>query len=511
MEHVREDIIPELLQQIQSADIQISCKGIKSQYYSRRGLSGGTKELIPLSKLSLFVFFLHGGYSEIDNSVGPITHLSSILPGCSTLNLNTIGIKDALMIGAAPVAMSNIGNCDDFPLYSKVVKEYTELLINTLLQEHLQKSLNDIEESITQKITSSGIDIPPSSPPSHMRRERSRSPYKRQDEIQSQKSNPRDGDRDRDMDRDGDMDRESSRGERVGIMQKLKSVCKYCLKFAYKIVFTRSSLLGYEKKDIHGAIPLASDPVSSAPARAPARPEPLFIACSENKPNKTCELSGDFFIEIACKLREKLKEMDDIRFPFLISTINPKLKNSRCVLTAIDTAKERFGPVKNLKGFGSDIEPQCYNKTLYFHPVNDELLNFGAKIYTIKKKRGKISFVEKIIKVSNFFPINDIGEPIGWTRDATGGQWTTMQDLLRIGRTIGLTEHIIAFDGTCSVLKIEQNCVVSSARGIVLGGGDRGGKINRNRAKIYKKSKHTKRTNYLKKRNKTKRKYMRRK
>jgi hypothetical protein len=258
----------------------------------------------------------------------------------------------------------------------------------------------------------------------------------------------------------------------------------------------------------------------SASPLSSSKSEPIFSACSENKPDKTCELSGDFFVEIACKLREKLKEMDDIHFPDLLARLEPSYKHCSSVKSAIDTSKDRFGAVKVMKGFGTDILPKCFNKTLYYHPVNDApyFAKYGATIYTLEKKEGKINFIEKNISFDDIFPTTPTGAPIGWKRDHIGGQWTTVQGLLGRCRKLGLTEHVIAFDGSCSVFKTDQSCVATMASGIVVGGGDRDGKIKRSRTKIYKKSKRTKRSNHanhakqmncLKKQNKTKKKYMR--
>lgn len=529
------DIIPDLLRHIETADMQVSCEEVGS---SRRRREGGTKELIPLSNLSLLVFFLHGRHNDIDNFAGPVSHISAIPRGCTLLDLESIGIKDALMIGAAPPGIINLGSREDLPLYSKVIREHTELLVNTLLEEHLQKSLNDIEDSIAERITSSGIDSQ-ISPPSSPRRERSRSPDRKRSEIPSKQSKLGDRDRGRDTRKDRDIgrsrdrernrerereididrerDRELSRGEHVGFAQRIKSACKFCLNFAYRIAFSPNSLLGYVKQTTL-ATPLdARRNVSSTAVRGAA---PIFTACSENNPDKTCELSGDFFVEVACKLREKLKEMDDIRFPFLLTCLDSSCKNSSSIKSAIGTSKDRFGPVKVMKGFGTDIDPECFNKTLYYHPVNDFgfFAEYGATLYTIYKKKGKIEFIEKKIGFDSIFPTTARGVPIGWSRDTDGGQWTTFQGLLSKCRTLGLTEHVIVFDGSCSVFKTEQSCAATFGRGIVLGGGDRDGKIKRNRSKIYKKirTKRTKRTNqskqmtHLKKQNKTKRKYIRR-
>ena len=518
-------IIHDLLSHLEDADVQVSCEEVGSVGRRRKG---GTKELIPLSKLSLLVFFLHGRHNDVDNTSGPVLNVSSITSGCTPINFEAVRIKDALMIGAAPPGIVNIGSREELPIYSKAIREDMNKLVNELLHEHLQKSLNDIEDSIAQRIESTGIDsqiIPPSSPGRERSRSPSGSPDKKYSETPIQKSKLGYRDRSRDRDRDRDRDKESSRGERVGIMERINSACKFCFNFAYRIVFSTTSLLGYVKQDTSSVTPLMMGSQKSVSLMSSTRAAPIFTACSENKPNETCELSGDFFVEIACKLREKLKEMDDIRFPFLLTCLDPSCEHSSVIKSAIDTSKNRFGPVKVMKGFGTDIDPKCFNKTLYYHPVNDApyFAKYGATIYTIYKKKGKIAFREKKIGFDDIFPTTTTGAPIGWKRDTSGGKWTTFEGLLGRCRQLGLTEHVIAFDGSCSIFRTEQSCVATTGPGIVLGGGDRDGKIKRSRPKIYKKSKRTKRLtraknhanrtkqmNYLKKLNKTKKKYMRR-
>ena len=503
-----ESIIPSLLNELKDSYMDVSCKEFDS---SRTRLQrGGTKkELIKLSDLSLLVFFLHGRYDDIDNSVNEVKHIAAVPPGCTPLNLQSLGIRNALMIGAAPPGIINIGNCEELPLFSKLIKEYTEELINTLLTEHLKKSLNDVEEIIAQKISTSGVDSPPQSPKV---RERSRSPERTH--IENPNKNSKHGERERERERK----RELSRGEHTGMMEKIRGACKFCLNFVYRIVFSPSSLLGYAKQSTPSATPFDSGRASSSSNTGVTT---MFTACSENKPDKTCELSGDFFVEVASKLRDKLKEMDTReRFPYIVKNINPQYLNSKCFLAAKDTSGQRFGPVKIMRGFGSDIDPHCFNKTLYFHPVNDGFSNFGAKIFTISKKQGKISFKENIIRINSIFPTNAAGIPIGWNRDADGGQWTTMQNLLHVCRNLGLTEHIMIFDGTCSVFKTDQSCAATFERGIVLGGGDKNRKIkikiNISRGKKYKKirtnrANRSKQISRLKHRNNTKKKYIPRK
>ena len=522
-------IIHDLLRHIETADIQVSCEEDGSV---GRGRRGGTKELIPLSKLSLLVFFLHGRHNDVDNTSGPVLNVSSFPWGCTPINFEAVGIKDAIMIGAAPPGIVNLGSREELPTYSKAIREEMNKLVNELLHEHLQKSLNDIEESIAQKIESTGIDSQ-ISPRSHSRsprsrsrsprsRSRSNSPDRKHSENPNQKSKLGDTDRDRGRDtrlgrymerttdryrhKQREIGRESSRDEHVGFAERIKRACKFCLNFAHRIVFSPNSLLGYVKRATHTT------------SMSSSKSEPIFTACSENKPNETCELSGDFFVEIACKLREKLKELDEIRFPFLLTCLDPSCQHSSAIKSAIDTSKNRFGPVKVMKGFGTDIDPICFNKTLYYHPVNDAAYfeKYGATIYTVEKKKGKIKFIEKKIGFDDIFPTTATGAPIGWTIDSDGGKWTTFQGLLGRCRELGLTEHVIAFDGSCSVFRTEQSCVATMGPGIILGGGDRDEKIKRSRAKIYKKSKRTKRANRtkqmncLKKQNKTKKKYMRR-
>lgn len=517
-------IIHDLLSHLEDADVQVSCEEVGSVGRRRRG---GTKELIPLSKLSLLVFFLHGRHNDVDNTYGPVLNVSSFPWGCTPINFEAVRIKDALMIGAAPPGIVNLGSREELPTYSKAIREDMNKLVNELLQEHLQKSLNDIEDSIAQRIESTGID----SQISPIReRSRSPSPDKKHSENPNQKSKLGDRGRDtrlgRDIERRRDRDRyeqseigrESSRGEHIGFGERIKRACKFCLNFAHRIVFSPNSLLGYVKRATHTtSMVLGSQ--KSASSMLSSKSEPIFTACSENKPNETCELSGDFFVEIACKLREKLKELDEIRFPFLLTCLDPSCEHSSAVKSAIDTSKNRFGPVKVMKGFGTDIDPICFNKTLYYHPVNDAAYfeKYGATIYTVEKKKGKIKFIEKKIGFDDIFPTTATGAPIGWTIDSDGGKWTTFQGLLGRCRQLGLTEHVIAFDGSCSIFRTEQSCVATMGPGIILGGGDRDGKIKRSRAKIYKKSKRTKRTkranrtkqmNRLKKQNKTKKKYM---
>jgi len=523
-------IINDLLSHLERADVQVSCEEVDSVGRRRRG---GTKELIPLSNLSLLVFFLHGRHNDVDNTYGPVLHVSSFPWGCTPVDFEAVGIKDALMIGAAPPGIINLGSREELPTYSKAIREDMKKLVNELLQKHLKKSLNDIEDSIAQRIESTGIDSQ-ISPPSSPRRGRSRSPSpdRKHSENPNQKSKLGDRDRERDTRlgryiertryryQSGERDTASSRGEHIGFAERIKRACKFCLNFAHKIVFSPTSLLGYVK----GA--------TQATSMSSSKSEPIFTACSENKPNETCELSGDFFVEIACKLREKLKEMDDIRFPFLLTCLDPSCEHSSVVKSAIDTSKNRFGPVKVMKGFGTDVDPICFNKTLYYHPVNDAAYfqTYGATIYTVKKKDKKITFIEKSVSFDEIFPTTATGVPDGWRLDSHGGKWTTFQDLLGRCRKLGLTEHVFAFDGSCSVFRTEQSCVATMGPGIVLGGGDRDGKINRGRVKIYKKIKRTKRANHsnltnysnhanhsnrtnqmnrLKKQNKTKKKYIR--
>jgi len=537
-------IINDLLSHLERADVQVSCEEDVS---ARRRRRGGKKELIPLSKLSLLVFFLHGRHNDVDNTYGPVSHVSSFPSGCTPINFEAVRIKDALMIGAAPPGIVNLGSREELPTYSKAIREDMNKLVNELLQEHLKKSLNDIEDSIAQKIESTGIDSK-ISPPASPRRERSRSPSPSSDRKHSQNPNQKSklGDRDRDTrlgrdierrrDRDRDESqergRESSRGEHIGFAERIKRACKFCLNFAHRIVFSPNSLLGYVKRATHTtSMTLGSQKRESS--MSSSKSEPIFTACSENKPNETCELSGDFFVEIACKLREKLKEMDDIRFPFLLTCLDPSCEHSSVVKLAKDTSKNRFGPVKVMKGFGTDVDPMCFNKTLYYHPVNDAayFAKYGATLYTVEKKKSKIKFIEKLISFDDIFPTTATGAPMGWRIDSDGGRWTTFEGLLGRCRQLGLTEHVIAFDGSCSIFRTEQSCVATMGPGIVIGGGDRDVKIKRSRAKIYKKSKRTKRTkranrsnrsnhsnltnltkqmNRLKKQNKTKKKYMRR-
>lgn len=519
-------IINDLLSHLERADVQVSCEEVDSVGRRRRG---GTKELIPLSQLSLLVFFLHGRHNDVDNTHGPVSHVSSFPWRCTPVNFKALGIKDALMIGAAPPGIVNLGSREELPTYSKAIREDMKKLVNELLQKHLKKSLNDIEDSIAQRIESTGIDSQISPPSSPIReRSRSHSPDKKHSENPNQKSKLGDRDierdtrlgrdierrryRGRDRDQSGERDTASSRGEHIGFAERIKRACKFCLNFAHRIVFSPNALLGYVK----GA--------TQATLMSSSKSEPIFTACSKNKPNETCELSGDFFVEIACKLREKLKEMDDIRFPFLLTCLDPSCEHSSAVKSAIDTSKNRFGPVKVMKGFGTDIDPICFNKTLYYHPVNDAAYfqTYGATIYTVKKKDKNITFIEKSVSFDEIFPTTATGAPIGWRLDSHGGKWTTFQGLLGRCRELGLTEHVFAFDGSCSVFRTEQSCVATMGPGIVLGGGDRDGKIKRSRAKIYKKSKRTKCANHsknanrtkqmnrLKKQNKTKKKYMRR-
>ena len=524
----KEGIINDLLSHLERADVQVSCEEVSSVV--GRGRRGGTKELIPLSKLSVLVFFLHGRHNDVDNTSGPVLDVSSFPWRCTPINFEAVGIKDALMIGAAPPGIVNLGSREELPTYSKAIREEMNKLVNKLLREHLQKSLNDIEESIAQRIESTGIDSqisPRSRSRSPRSRSRSNSPDKKHSENPNQKSKLGDTDRDtrlgrymeritdRHRDKQREIGRESSRGEHIGFAERIKRACKFCLNFAHRIVFSPNSLLGYVKRATYTT------------SMSSSKSEPIFTACSKNKPNETCELSGDFFVEIACKLREKLKEMDDIRFPFLLTCLDPSCEHSSAVKSAIDTSKNRFGPVKVMKGFGTDVDPKCFNKTLYYHPVNDAAYfqTYAATIYTIEKKgekKGKIKFIEKLISFDDIFPTTATGAPMGWTIDSGGGKWTTFQGLLGRCRQLGLTEHVIAFDGSCSVFRTEQSCVATMGPGIILGGGDRDGKIERSRAKIYKKSKRTKRANHskktnrikqmnrLKKQNKTKKKYMRR-
>jgi hypothetical protein len=525
-------IINDLLSHLERADVQVSCEEVDSVGRRRRG---GTKELISLSNLSLLVFFLHGRHNDVDNTYGPVLHVSSFPWGCTPVDFEAVGIKDALMIGAAPPGIINLGSREELPTYSKAIREDMKKLVNELLQTHLKKSLNDIEDSIAQKIESTGIDSQ-ISPPSSPRRERSRSPSPDRKHSENPNQKYKLGDRERDTRlgryiertryryQSGERDTASSRGEHIGFAERIKRACKFCLNFAHKIVFSPTSLLGYVK----GA--------TQATSMSSLKSDPIFTACSKNKPNETCELSGDFFVEIACKLREKLKEMDDIRFPFLLTCLDPSCEHSSVVKSAIDTSKNRFGPVKVMKGFGTDIDPICFNKTLYYHPKNDAAYfqTYGATIYTVKKKDKKITFIEKSVSFDEIFPETATREPIGWRLDSHGGKWTTFQGLLGRCRELGLTEHVIAFDGSCSVFRTEQSCVATMGPGIVLGGGDRDKKINRGRAEIYKKIKRTKRTkrtkranhsnhsnhanhsnrtkqmSRLKKQNKTKKKYIRR-